>query len=283
MPLTISTVNVNGIRAAVKHRSEANRGFLPWLDASTLDASGLDVVLLQEIRADEELAREALAPALADGWHLTMSPSSVKGHAGVGVLTRTAPSTVRVGFGSAEFDDLGRYLEVDIDTDLGPLTAASLYVPKGAALSDAEKDIAKHDEKVRFMDEFGAHLGRLVRRRRHVVVGGDWNIAPAEADIKNWKGNLKSPGFLPHERAWVGGLLAAGWHDVVRELFPDDAGPYSWWSWRGKAFDNDSGWRIDYQLTNTKLADRAAKAEVARAAAYDLRWSDHAPVTVRYE
>ncbi len=278
MPLTISTVNVNGIRAAVKHRSEANRGFLPWLDAS-----GPDVVLLQEVRADEELAREALAPALADGWHLTMCESVVKGHAGVGVLTREAPSAVRVGFGSAEFDGLGRYLEVDVDTDLGSLTAASLYLPKGAALTEAEKDIAKHDEKVRFMDEFGAHLGRLVRRRRHVVVGGDWNIAPAEADIKNWKGNLKSPGFLPHERAWVADLLESGWRDVVRELFPDDAGPYSWWSWRGKAFDNDSGWRIDYQLANKTLAARANKAEVERAAAYDLRWSDHAPVTVRYE
>lgn len=222
MPLTISTVNVNGIRAAVKHRSEANRGLLPWLE-SELAASGLDVVLLQEVRADEELAREALAPALDAGWHLTMSESAVKGHAGVGVLTRAAPSAVRIGFGSTEFDDLGRYLEVDLDTDLGPLTAASLYLPKGAALSDAEKDIAKHDEKVRFMDEFGAHLGRLVRRRRHVVVGGDWNIAPAEADIKNWKGNLKSPGFLPHERAWVADLLAGGWRDVVRELFPDEA------------------------------------------------------------
>ncbi|WP_238422121.1 exodeoxyribonuclease III [Gordonia sp. 'Campus'] len=282
MPLTISTVNVNGIRAAVKHRSEANRGLLPWLE-SELAASGLDVVLLQEVRADEELAREALAPALDAGWHLTMSESAVKGHAGVGVLTRAAPSAVRIGFGSTEFDDLGRYLEVDLDTDLGPLTAASLYLPKGAALSDAEKDIAKHDEKVRFMDEFGAHLGRLVRRRRHVVVGGDWNIAPAEADIKNWKGNLKSPGFLPHERAWVADLLAGGWRDVVRELFPDEAGPYSWWSWRGKAFDNDSGWRIDYQLTNKALAARAVKGGVARAAAYDLRWSDHAPVTVRYE
>ncbi len=278
MPLSISTVNVNGIRAAVKHRSETNRGFLPWLEDSSLD-----VVLLQEVRASEDLARDALAPALDAGWHLTMSESSVKGHAGVGVLTRTEPAAVRFGFGSAEFDDLGRYLEVDLDSDLGPVTAATLYLPKGAALTDAEKDVVKYEEKMRFLDEFGAHLGRLVRSRRHVVVGGDWNIAHAEADIKNWKGNLKSPGFLPHERAWVGGLLEAGWHDVTRELYPGESGPYSWWSWRGKAFDNDSGWRIDYQLTNRSLAERAVKATVDRAAAYDLRWSDHAPVTVVYE
>ncbi|GAB99709.1 exodeoxyribonuclease [Gordonia namibiensis NBRC 108229] len=278
MPLSISTVNVNGIRAAVKHRSETNRGFLPWLEDSSLD-----VVLLQEVRASEDLARDALAPVLDAGWHLTMSESSVKGHAGVGVLTRTEPAAVRFGFGSAEFDDLGRYLEVDLDSDLGPVTAASLYLPKGAARTDAEKDIAKYEEKVRFLDEFGAHLGRLVRSGSHVVVGGDWNIAHAEADIKNWKGNLKSPGFLPHERAWVGGLLESGWHDVTRELYPGESGPYSWWSWRGKAFDNDSGWRIDYQLANRSLAERAVKATVDRAAAYDLRWSDHAPVTVVYE
>ncbi|MDL9937172.1 exodeoxyribonuclease III [Gordonia sp. ABSL1-1] len=278
MSLSIATVNVNGIRAAVKHRSEINRGLIPWL----ADADP-DVVLLQEIRADEEQAREALAPVLADGRHLVMLESVKKGHAGVGVLTREAPAAVRVGFGSAEFDETGRYLEVDLDTDLGPLTVASLYLPKGAAATDDPKDVEKHDEKVRFLAEFGEHLATLVRRRRHVAVGGDWNIAHAEADIKNWKGNRKSPGFLPHERAWVGGLLDGGWHDVIRELYPDEAGPYSWWSWRGKAFDNDSGWRIDYQLTNGALAQRAVKGEVGRAAAYDLRWSDHAPVTVKYE
>lgn len=123
----------------------------------------------------------------------------------------------------------------------------------------------------------------LARRRRHLVIGGDWNIAHAEADIKNWKGNLRSPGFLPHEREWVGARLDGGWTDVVRALHPGLDGPYSWWSWRGKAFDNDSGWRIDYQLANRSLAGRATKAFVDRADTYDRRWSDHAPVTVVYE
>lgn len=272
----ITTVNVNGIRAAVKQRNERNLGLLPWLADLTSD-----VVLLQEIRADETLARTALAPALDAGWHLVMSESSKKGHAGVGILTRGAPSAVRVGFGSAEFDDTGRYLEADIDTDVGPLTVASLYLPKGAADTPDVKD--KFDEKVRFLDEFGAHMGTLARRRRGVVIGGDWNIAPAEADIKNWKGNLKNPGFLPHERAWVANLLGSGWTDVTRALHPGESGPYSWWSWRGKAFDNDSGWRIDYQLANKVLAPRAASTTIHRADAYDLRWSDHAPVTVTYE
>lgn len=279
---TITTVNVNGIRAATKQRSEVNPGFLAWLDSS-----GSDIVLLQEIRADEEQTREALAPALDAGWQLSMSDSVIKGHAGVGVMSKIKPVAVREGFASAEFDSTGRYVEADFDDPvLGTLTVASLYLPKGAAVPTAsatEKEIAKFDEKKRFLDEFGEHLTRAARRRRHVVVGGDWNIAHAEADIKNWKGNARSPGFLAHERAWVGERLDSGWTDVLRELHPEVAGPYSWWSWRGKAFDNDSGWRIDYQLANRSLARRAIKAFVDRADSYDRRWSDHAPVTVVYE
>ncbi|GAA1481754.1 exodeoxyribonuclease III [Gordonia sinesedis] len=284
MSTSITTVNVNGIRAAVRQRSKTNLGFLDWL--RTTDSTA---VLLQEIRADEDQAREALGPALADGWNLSMVESVVKGHAGVGVLSRVAPSAVRIGFGSAEFDATGRYVEADLPTDVGPMTVASLYLPKGAAepagAATADRDArqrAKFDEKRRFLTEFGGYLERLRRRRRHVVIGGDWNIAPAEADIKNWKGNLRSPGFLPHERDWVAGLLDSGWTDVARALAPEADGPYTWWSWRGKAFDNDSGWRLDYQLANRSLAARAVESVVDRAAAYDLRWSDHAPVTVIY-
>ncbi|MGC7322240.1 exodeoxyribonuclease III, partial [Mycobacteroides abscessus subsp. massiliense] len=87
---------------------------------------------------------------------------------------------------------------------------------------------------------------------------------------------------LPEERAWVGSLLEAGWVDSFRLLHPDVDGPYSWWSWRGKAFDNDAGWRIDYHLATADLGRRAHSARVERADAYALRWSDHAPVTVEY-
>ena len=117
---------------------------------------------------------------------------------------------------------------------------------------------------------------------RDAVVCGDWNIAHTENDIKNWKGNVKKSGFLPSERQWLSELLASGWVDVVRVLHPDRPGPYAWWSWRGRAFDNDAGWRIDYQLATSALAARAVHARVERAEAYALRWSDHAPVTVEY-
>ena len=276
--MIVSTINVNGIRAAVKERSETNLGLLPWL--AELDSQA---VALQEIRATEEQAREALVPALDDGWHLAMSESTVKGHAGVGVLTRTEPTAVRAGFGSEEFDTLGRYLEVDVESAFGEITVASLYLPKGAVdpahtSTATETDARKFDEKKRFLVEFGEYL-RSKPGGGHTVVGGDWNIAPAENDLKAFKTNKRSPGFQPHEREWVAGLLDCGWVDVTRELTGDVPGPYTWWSWRGKSFDNDAGWRIDYHLVTPELAARAAKSYVHRAQAYDLRWSDHSAVT----
>ncbi|MFC0315758.1 exodeoxyribonuclease III [Gordonia phosphorivorans] len=275
--MTVASVNVNGVRAAVKQRNERNLGMLPWLTEADPD-----VVLLQEIRASEKIARTALAPALEAGWHLVMAESSVAGRSGVGVLSKTEPAAVRIGFGSDEFDGLGRYLEADFGSGTEAITVASVYVPSGAARTENPKDIEKHDEKVRFLDDFGPYLDDLLGAGGNVVVAGDWNIAPDERDIKNWKGNLKNAGFLPHEREWVAKRLAAGWTDVAREHHGDVAGPYAWWSWRGKAFDNDAGWRIDYHLTTPGLAGAVERVWVDRADAYDLRWSDHAPVTARF-
>ena len=292
--LKITTLNVNGIRAAVKARSDENPGMLPWLTET-----GPDVVLLQEIRATESLTRKALAPALDAGWQLAMTESSVSGRSGVGILSRTAPAAVRVGFGSAEFDGLGRYIEADFAVgdaavgadaadgevmgreaaDAGLVTVGSVYVPTGASLTEDPKDVAKYEEKLRFLDEFGPYLDALLDSGRAAVVAGDWNIAPDERDIKNWKGNLRNAGFLPHEREWVGRRLSRGWVDVARRQHGDIPGPYAWWSWRGKAFDNDAGWRIDYHLATPRLAEQALKVWVDRADAYHLRWSDHAPVT----
>ncbi|QKT06713.1 endonuclease/exonuclease/phosphatase family protein [Gordonia sp. X0973] len=280
---SVTTVNVNGIRAAVKERSAENLGLLPWL--AELDS---DAVALQEIRATEEQAREALAPALDQGWQLQMSESTVKGHAGVGVLTRVEPTTVRAGFGSAEFDSLGRYLEVDVPTATGPITVASLYLPKGAVdpahtSTATETDERKFAEKKRFLDEFGAHLASTRAAGCHAIVGGDWNIAPAENDLKAFKTNKRSPGFLPHEREWIASLLDDGWADVMRDLTGDVPGPYTWWSWRGKSFDNDAGWRIDFHLVTPALAASAVKSYVHRPSAYDLRWSDHSAVTTVFD
>ncbi|MDV3130045.1 exodeoxyribonuclease III [Mycobacterium sp. 21AC1] len=262
--MTVSTINVNGIRAAVKQRSTDNLGLLPWLKETTAD-----VVCLQETRADDDQLADALAPALADGWNLASADPHLKGRNGVAVLSRHPIAATRL-IASDEFAAHGRYLEVDT----GGLTVASVYVPTGEAETDRQL------EKERFMAAVATRMAEL--RDGDAVLCGDWNIAHTENDIKNWKGNLKKAGFLPSERQWLTELLATGWVDVVRALHPDVAGPYSWWSWRGKAFDNDAGWRIDYHLASPALAARVVSAHVDRAELYALRWSDHSPVTVQF-
>ncbi|MFG2223981.1 exodeoxyribonuclease III [Streptomyces sp. NPDC048644] len=265
--LTVTTVNVNGLRAAAK------KGFVPWL-AET----GADVLCLQEVRAEPgQLPDEVREPA---GWHVVHAPAAAKGRAGVSLYTRREPDRVRVGFGSAEFDGSGRYVEAD----LPGVTVASLYLPSGEVGTD------RQDEKERFLAEFLPYLVDLRKRSaadgREVVVCGDWNIAHQEADLKNWKANRKKAGFLPEERAWLTDVLtetAGGYVDVVRALHPDTEGPYSWWSYRGRAFDNDAGWRIDLVCTTPGIAERAVKAYVEKAASHEERWSDHAPVTVVFD
>jgi exodeoxyribonuclease-3 len=262
--LAVSTVNVNGLRAA------GRKGWTQWLAAARCD-----VVCLQETRAQpDDLPAGLREPA---GWFAAHAPGAAKGRAGVAVLSRAEPEAVRVGFGEPEFDGAGRYLEVD----LPGLTVASLYLPKGEAGSPKQAD------KERFMAAF---LPYLVERRdkaavenREVLICGDWNIAHREADLKAWKANRSSSGFLPQERAWLDRLFGeAGYVDVVRALHPDRSGPYTWWSYRGRAFDNDAGWRIDYLAATPGIAGSATSAVVQRAPSYDQRWSDHAPVTVYF-
>ncbi|MFE3853607.1 exodeoxyribonuclease III [Streptomyces griseorubiginosus] len=265
--LTVTSANVNGLRAAAK------KGFVEWL----ADTSA-DVLCLQEVRAEpQQLPEGVRAP---EGWHVVHAPAAAKGRAGVSLYTRREPDRVRIGFGSAEFDTSGRYVEAD----LPGVTVASLYLPSG------EVGTERQDEKVRFMDEFLAYLKDLRVRAaadgREVVVCGDWNIAHQRADLKNWRANQKSSGFLPEERAWLSRVLDpedGGYVDVVRSLHPDVEGPYSWWSYRGRAFDNDSGWRIDLHVSTPGLAAKAVKGYVERAATHAERWSDHAPVTAVYD
>jgi len=264
----VTTINVNGVRAAVRERSEDNRGLLAWLTATAAD-----VVCLQETRADDAQLAEALAPALQDGWHLASAEPHLRGRSGVAILSRAPFESVRIGLAATEFANHGRYLEVDLP---GGATVGSLYVHSGEAGTDRQL------EKERFMAALAARMAGLAADGRDAVLCGDWNIAHTENDIKAWKANVKKAGFLPGERQWLTGLTESGWVDVVRNLHPDRPGPYSWWSWRGKAFDNDAGWRIDFHLATESLAARARAARVEKPDAYALRWSDHAPVTVEF-
>jgi exodeoxyribonuclease-3 len=232
-------------------------------------------VCLQETRATpDQLPEQLREPA---GWHAVFAESSVKGRNGVAVLTRDIPSEVRTGFGVAEFDASGRYVEVV----LPGLVVGSLYLPSG------DVGTPRQDEKERFMAGFLPYLAELREKAaadgRDVLICGDWNITHTDADLKAWRANRRNSGCLPAERAWLSRVFdEAGYVDVVRSMHPDVPGPYSWWSYRGQAFDNDSGWRIDLIVASAGIAERTLSARVERPLSYGERWSDHAPVTATF-
>lgn len=272
-PLRVATANVNGVRAAFR------RGMGDWL--ATRD---VDILALQEVRA----STDDLTALLGDEWDVLHDPATAKGRAGVAIASRAKAHIHRVELGATDFDTAGRWLEADYEVGDRIVTVVSAYVHSG------EADTPKQVEKYRFLDAVEERLPRLAEHSELAVVMGDLNVGHRTLDIKNWKGNLKHAGFLPEERAYFDRFVGAegdpranagaglGWVDIGRRAAGEVPGPYTWWSWRGKAFDNDSGWRIDYQLATQALADTVVSYQVDRAAAYDERWSDHAPVVVDY-
>ncbi len=202
------------------------------------------------------------------------------GRAGVAVLSPHPIRDVRVGVGPREFKHSGRWVEATIDTNNGPLTAVSVYVHKG------EVDTPRQLEKFRFLDAMTRRMTALRLRAEseggQVIVGGDLNVAHTESDIKNWKGNRGKSGFLEPERAYLDKWFAKHWVDLGRAHAGDCPGPYTWWSWRGRAFDGDAGWRIDYLLATQSLAARLERLTIGRADSYAHRWSDHAALTASF-
>jgi len=273
-PLRVASVNVNGVRAAFR------RGMGEWLAGREVD-----ILALQEVRASTEDLQELLG----DEWDILHDPATAKGRAGVAIASRNRASIHRVELGAPDFDSAGRWLEADYEVDDRVITVVSAYVHSGVA-----DDNPKMIEKYKFLDAMEARLPELAAHAELALVVGDLNVGHRTLDIRNWKGNVKHAGFLPQERAYFDRFVGAedderynrgaglGWVDVGRRFAGEVDGPYAWWSWRGKAFDNDSGWRIDYQLATAPLADAAVAYTVDRAETYDTRWSDHAPVVVDY-
>ncbi|PKQ32984.1 MAG: exodeoxyribonuclease III [Actinobacteria bacterium HGW-Actinobacteria-2] len=270
--MRIATVNVNGIRAAVR------RGFVDWLTERDCD-----LIALQEVRSPADL----VPIEASTGYHFAYHPGNRAGRNGVALLSRTVPSAVREGFGNRSFDVEGRYLEADYDLCGWRLRVGSLYLPKGGRADDTPEELERYRRKLAFMRSFRPYLtrARLDAKAdgREFLVMGDFNIAHTRADVRNWRGNQKSVGFLPEEREWLGTIQSPRTLvDVVRRLRPEEDGPYSWWSWMGNAFNNDTGWRIDYHFATAALAAAAQSGGTDRASSYEARLSDHAPVVVDY-
>ncbi|MDU0312808.1 exodeoxyribonuclease III [Phycicoccus sp. M110.8] len=265
--MRVISANVNGVRAA------ARRGGMQWLAEQEPD-----VLCLQEVRASDEQLAQALEAGGFGDWHVAHTEAEAKGRAGVAVVSRNPLLRVATSVGTRDFDGAGRWVEADVVTPSGTVTLASTYVHTG------EAGTPRQQEKYRFLDAITVRLMEWAAAGALAVVTGDLNIAHREDDLKNWKGNLTKSGFLADERAYLDHWFADGeWVDVHRSLHGPGPGPYTWWSWRGKAFDNDAGWRIDYQVASRALAARATAARAGRAAAYDQRWSDHAAMVVDYD
>ena len=257
----LTSLNLNGIRSAT------TKGLEPWLAAHAPDC-----MCVQEVKAQQAdiVGRFEVLAELQGYFHF----AEKKGYSGVGIYTRHAPSDVRVGFGSPEFDAEGRYLELRFDTPARKLSIISCYFPSGS--SGEERQAAKY----RFLDEMFPYLLEL-KRDREFILCGDVNIAHQPIDLKNWKSNQKNSGFLPEERAWMTRVLdELQLVDVYRHLHPDTTGEaYTWWSNRGQAYTNNVGWRLDYHLATPATAALARRTAIYK----DEKFSDHAPITIEYE
>ncbi len=284
--ITITTSNLNGIRAAER------KGMHDWVQNHTPD-----VWCMQEVRAPQD----AIDPIMSKIEDLYASKSGesqqnngpfcvtnqickVKGRAGVALVTSLPVINQRYGLpGLTEDVDSGRWVETDVHTPLGyDITVACVYVHAGNV-----DDPQKMHQKFRFLDTMLTRLGELrdiaASGGNQAILCGDFNIAHTPLDIKNAKANEKSAGFLPEERAYIDRWINEyEFVDVMRMLAGNIQGPYTWWSQRGKAFDNNVGWRLDYQFATPELAETACGFVIDRAPSYDSRWSDHAALSIRY-
>jgi exodeoxyribonuclease-3 len=257
----LTSLNLNGIRSATTKGVEA------WLEQHAPDC-----ICVQEVKAQAPDVAGKFEELAGMKGHFQFAEK--KGYSGVGVYTRHEPSDVVVGFDGGEFDAEGRYVEARFDTPARRLSIISVYFPSGS--SGPERQEAKY----RFLDKMYPHLMAL-KAERDFIICSDVNIAHKEADLKNWKGNLKNSGFLPEERAWMTMLTTEGGVvDVYRHLQPDTTEAcYTWWSNRGQAYAKNVGWRLDYHLATPALAGKACSESIYKGE----KFSDHAPITIEYD
>lgn len=260
--LRIASINVNGLRASEK------KGLLTWLQNSEID-----VVCMQETRINPEQWTDKYRPT---GWHCYLFPAEKAGYAGTAIYSRLPIVSVTTGLGFELADSQGRFIcaEFMFDSMDYPVFIASLYLPSGSSGDDAQ---ARKDT---FLDAYQAILAKWKDEQKSIIVCGDYNIVHKKIDIKNWSGNQKASGCLPHERAWLDYLYdKLGYVDSFRHVRADEPFLYSWWSNRGQARAKNVGWRIDYHACSPDWKNRAVGAWVYR----DSWFSDHAPVIVDYD
>jgi exodeoxyribonuclease III len=250
--MRIISYNVNGIRAAIK------KGFADWLLSDPAD-----IICLQESKATKEDVDHTVFEKA--GYSSYWFTAKKKGYSGVVILTKIKPDAVHYGSNMEQSDFEGRVIRADF----GDITIVNAYYPSGT--SGDERQAYKYI----WLNEFNTYLEELKKTRPNLIVVGDYNIAHEAIDIHDPKGNKKSSGFLPEERAWMTQFLSNGWVDSFRQLHPETTGAYSWWSQRFPSVRlQNKGWRIDYICLSNTLAPQLKAAAIYP----DIKHSDHCPI-----
>lgn len=239
--------NVNGLRACI------NKGFYDYFKES--DA---DIFCLQETKM-----QPGQAEIISEGYHQYMNSAIRKGYSGTMVFARQEPLQVTYGLGMEEHDQEGRVITCEYES----FYLVTCYTP------NSKEGLARLDYRMQWEDDFLAYLKRL-DEKKPVILCGDLNVAKEEIDLKNPKTNRRNAGFSDEEREKMRTLLANGFTDTFRYLYPDLEGVYSWWSYRFNARKNNAGWRIDYFIVSDRLRDKIVDAKIHT----DIMGSDHCPV-----
>ncbi|MBC8226679.1 MAG: exodeoxyribonuclease III [Gammaproteobacteria bacterium] len=254
--MKIITLNVNGIRASAK------KGLFDWLKKEDPD-----LICLQEVRAQIEDIKDTIY--WPENYHCFHHTAEKKGYSGVAIFSKKQPNKVTEGLGVKEFDNEGRYIECSFDN----FSIASVYFPSGTT------GTIRQDLKYRFLDQFSDLLKETIKNKKPYIFCGDVNIVHKEVDIKNWKANQKNSGCLPEERAWLDFIFDdLSCIDSFREVNQNEH-EYTWWSNRGKAYQNNVGWRIDYQVITSHFEGSVLDSYVYK----EQKFSDHAPLVNQYD
>lgn len=239
--------NVNGIRACVK------KGFLDFFKEADADIFCIQETKMQEGQLDLDL----------DGYEQYWNYAVKKGYSGTAVFTKERPLAVTYGMAIEEHDQEGRVITLEYED----FYFVTVYTP------NSQSELARLDYRMTWEDDFLAYLKGL-EEKKPVVFCGDLNVAHKEIDLKNPKTNRKNAGFTDEERGKFTDLLAAGFTDTFRYLYPDVEGIYSWWSYRFSARAKNAGWRIDYFCVSDCLKDKIEDAKILN----DVMGSDHCPI-----
>lgn len=239
--------NVNGLRAAL------GKGFLDYVAAEDPD-----VICLQETKLQPEQAVFDLP-----GYHRYFNSADKKGYSGTAIWAKTPALSVRYGLDEDVHNHEGRAITLEYPD----FYLVNLYVP------NSQNELARIDYRMQWEDDLRRYLQKL-DAEKPVILCGDLNVAHEDIDLKNPGPNRGAAGFSDQERGKLGELLAAGFTDSFRYLYPDATGVYSWWSMRFRARERNAGWRIDYFLVSNRIADKIENAAILM----DVMGSDHCPV-----